>query len=206
MWSREGHSKALSQRDSDTKTPFSLKWTANIMLFTCIKDNYLNALLLFIRSSCFSHMGEDVEVEMDKRKKKKDFSPSFSIRVAAHSAKKTSLWVLFINVLAWIVLSEASFSKSGVSAGLNVFWAVDVAVRHRLTPTETRNGFLFLCFFMRPDSKRIERHKHVKAGNRYFINTWEWLWRWAFNYKCNFISAVSPLKEQTEEDRSNFKL
>lgn len=65
------------------------------MFFTSIKDNYSNALPLFSWASCFSHVGEDDEAEMDDGKM--TFYCPLSVWVAAHPAKKKEhqgLWVL----------------------------------------------------------------------------------------------------------------
>lgn len=61
MQSRESQ-RFFTQQDDQSRTPFT---QTDNQLFTSVKDNYFNALPLFIRSSCFSHVGEDDEAEMD---------------------------------------------------------------------------------------------------------------------------------------------
>lgn len=63
-----------------------------------------------------------------------------------------------------------------------------------------------MCRDVRSSSVSTGGQKYYNAGHRCFINTWKWLLRWALNYKCNFLSAISPQEEEMKEEQFTFKL
>lgn len=187
------------------------------MLFISIKDHCSNALPLFIWTTCFSHVGDDDEAEMDDGKV--TFYCPLSVWAAAHSAKKKEhrgLWALSICVSAWpgwgLLLSKEGRGDVSVIKHFQSWRCpseTQVAV-HSSSSCWEEEGVRFhtknVLKCQRSDSVSVVTQQHLKAGHRYFINAWKWLLSRALDSKCNFLSAISPQKEEAERERFNFKL
>lgn len=183
------------------------------MLFTCIKDNYSNALPLFIWSSCFAprweegggwwgwdgqeksdfffffwlsslHLGCSLFGKKNKKQKKTKKEPTFMSTVYLCFGLARSVWGLPFRKEGW-----ERWRCKRESAGRGR-WSF------RNVPT---------C--QRWSGVGVGGPKCYDAGHRCFINTWKWLLRRALNYKCNSLSAIAPQEEGMEEEgKSNFKL
>lgn len=104
------------------------------MFLTSIKDNCSKASPLTIWSSCFSHMGEDDEAEMDDRKM--TFRCPLLAWASAHPLKKkkdsVSEYCLLRLGRAHFVRRSSKEGRGGVRVWSNVF--KDVPVKHKLPP------------------------------------------------------------------------
>lgn len=175
------------------------------MFFTSIKDNCSNALPLFIWSSCFSHIGEDNEAEVDDGKMTL-YCP-LSVWVAAHPAKKNQhqgLWLLCLLCLGLAHLVWGLKRDGAMSVWSNVFKASDATQVTVYSGSSCWWKGMFSHWHVlkcqRSDNVRVDSTAH-----RYF-NTWKWLLSWALDSKCNFSSAISPQRKRRNGLISNSKL
>lgn len=135
MYSRESQLKCFSLNGTTNQKRLSLKRTTNQTLFTSIKDYCLNALPLFIWSSCFSPVGEVDETEMDNGEKKRDFftvlSPSEWHLIQQIKVYDTVYLCFDLGHPVWGLLFSEREREVSVSVCTNVF--KNLMMSHRNT-------------------------------------------------------------------------